>query len=469
MNAVTRRAFVGSGLAGAASLGVAASSGAARTGSAPTSTQARTAPSRRGSPRGPNDYPGVMSLMANPEANFAALFTLAATGYGIGEVGEIFTAVNAANRRGGGPRAIVNSFDKLASRLERRAAAAEAAGHVLTARDNRLRAANYRQQSLFFVLGTDKPQRERDEFASMKRDWLRAAAAFPVPIDRVNIPYDGSSMPGYLIRPDTSGKSRPTVILNNGSDGQSIWTYAWGGRAAADRGWNALLLEGPGQGEMLFERKIPFRPDWEAVITPVVNYLQSRPDVDPRRIILSGWSMGGILVSRAAAFEHRLAALICDPGGVNAFAGFPAILRQIAMAGSPQVVNRIWRKEVVRKAKGWEAFSLKKRLEIFSTKALEQARQGHIPTDFYGLSRSIMKIRSHDVANRITAPTLVLDYEDEGPYPGQAKKLYDLLTVSKKDLVRMTADVGAQYHDAPMAPQYRNEVVYDWLADTLHI
>jgi predicted alpha/beta-fold hydrolase len=410
-----------------------------------------------------------MSLMANPEANFATLFTLGATGYSIGEVGETLTAVNAANRRGGDAQAIVNSFDKMALRAERRAAAADAAGHVVTARENRLRGANYRQQSLFFVLGTDRPQREADEFASMKRDWLRAAAAFPVPIDRVDIPYGRSSMPGYLIRPDTSGKPRPTVIVNNGSDGQSIWTYAWGGRAAVDRGWNALLLEGPGQGEMLFERKIPFRPDWEAVITPVVNYLQSRPDVDQRRIILSGWSMGGILVSRAAAFEHRLAALICDPGGVNAFAAFPATLRKIANAGSPQVVNRLWRKEVVRTAKGWEAFSLKKRLEIFSTKALEQARQGRIATDFYGLSRSIMQIRSHDVAHRITAPTLVLDYEDEGPYPGQAKKLYDLLTVSKKDLVRMPADVGAQYHDAPMAPQYRNEVVYDWLADTLHI
>ena len=33
----------------------------------------------------------------------------------------------------------------------------------------------------------------------------------------------------------------------------------------------------------LFLRKFPFRPDWEAVITPIVDYLQGRPDVDTDR------------------------------------------------------------------------------------------------------------------------------------------------------------------------------------------
>jgi hypothetical protein len=65
---------------------------------------------------------------------------------------------------------------------------------------------------------------------------------------------------------------------------------------------------------MLFERQIPFRPDWENVITPVVDYLRSRPDVDPSRIVLNESSLGGELVIRGAAFEHRLAAVVADPG-----------------------------------------------------------------------------------------------------------------------------------------------------------
>lgn len=43
---------------------------------------------------------------------------------------------------------------------------------------------------------------------------------------------------------------------------------------------------------MLFERQVPFRYDWEHVITPVVDYPRSRPDMDHRRIALNGSSMG---------------------------------------------------------------------------------------------------------------------------------------------------------------------------------
>ncbi len=57
---------------------------------------------------------------------------------------------------------------------------------------------------------------------------------------------------------------------------------------------------------MLFQRQIPFRPDWENVITTIVDYRRSRPDVDPLRIALIGNSLGGEIVVRAAAFEHRL-------------------------------------------------------------------------------------------------------------------------------------------------------------------
>jgi hypothetical protein len=63
----------------------------------------------------------------------------------------------------------------------------------------------------------------------------------------------------------------------NGSDAQNIDIYAFGGAAAIERDWTALIFEGPGQGSMLFERKIPFRPDWEKVITPIVDFLLNAP------------------------------------------------------------------------------------------------------------------------------------------------------------------------------------------------
>lgn len=66
--------------------------------------------------------------------------------------------------------------------------------------------------------------------------------------DRIN------AMPGWLMKPDASNTPRPTIVVNNGSDAQNFDVYAFGGAAAVERGWNALIFEGPGQGSMLFER-----------------------------------------------------------------------------------------------------------------------------------------------------------------------------------------------------------------------
>ena len=62
------------------------------------------------------------------------------------------------------------------------------------------------------------------------------------------------------------------------------------------------------------------RPDWENVVTPVLDYALSRPDVDPARVALIGLSLGAHLAPRAASAEHRLAACIADCGSYDLFA-----------------------------------------------------------------------------------------------------------------------------------------------------
>ena len=86
------------------------------------------------------------------------------------------------------------------------------------------------------------------------------------------------------------------------------------GLDAVARGYNVLAFDGPGQQSMLFEHDIPFRPDWEKVITPVVDFLVQRPDVDADRLAIYGISQAGYWVPRAIAFEHRFAAAVADPG-----------------------------------------------------------------------------------------------------------------------------------------------------------
>ena len=55
------------------------------------------------------------------------------------------------------------------------------------------------------------------------------------------------------------------------------------------------LFAGPGQGSALREQKLLFRPDWDAVVIPAVDWLLKRPDVDPKGIAYMGISLGGFL------------------------------------------------------------------------------------------------------------------------------------------------------------------------------
>jgi alpha-beta hydrolase superfamily lysophospholipase len=95
------------------------------------------------------------------------------------------------------------------------------------------------------------------------------------------------------------------------------------GEAARRHGWNCLIFEGPGQGSALRLNKLPFRYDWEAVVTPVVDFALNLRGVDPERIALLGMSMGGYLAPRAAAFEHRIAACVAYDGVFQMAAGMP--------------------------------------------------------------------------------------------------------------------------------------------------
>jgi hypothetical protein len=97
---------------------------------------------------------------------------------------------------------------------------------------------------------------------------------------------------------------------------------------------------------MLFERGVPFRHDWKHVITPVVDFLLDRPDVDPKQIVLYGISQAGYWVPRALAFEHRIATAIADPGVYDVFEPWakaaPPELRQLLDSGDKKDFDRFF-------------------------------------------------------------------------------------------------------------------------------
>jgi esterase/lipase len=411
--------------------------------------------------------PAARRLFAQPDLDFLASFALGATSYGSAEAGEVLAAIDRINAAGAAYQTYFDEFIALARRLSAEGDAALRAGHKETARAASLRAAHYYKQALFVVFGTSTPGDGARVYGAMQAQWHRAAGLFDPPFERVEIPYEGTTLPAYFLKPDRSQRRRPTVILNNGSDAQNIDLWAYGGATALARGYNALIFEGPGQGAMYFERHVVFRPDWEKVITPVVDALVARPDVDPKRIAITGWSMGGGLVLRAAAFEHRLAAVVADPGIDESWASFPEILHRVAGAGDSDAVNRIWRTQIINDLKPVERFTIMNKISIFSRKFEEAARAGRVGDDFYDAAKAIQQFRFADALDRVTAPLLITSYENEHTNPpGTAEKVFARAKEPKK-MIRFLAADGAGDHDAPLAPQRRNNAIFDWLDETL--
>ena len=399
-------------------------------------------------------------FFTSSELNFQGLFALGAASYNASQPGEVLETFNRIHARGDTYLAYYEEFLAIGRRTRQRADQAAAAGRQVTARDAYLRATTYLDQALFFVLASKAPTRAQEGriYREMESAFAAAAARFSPAFKRVSIPYGRRPLPGWLLTPPGSRIRRPTIILNNGSDAQNIDLFVAGGMAAIERGWNALIFEGPGQGSNLFLHSIPFRPDWEKVITPIITWLRQRPGVDRRRITLFGSSFGGYLVPRAAAFEHRLAGVATDPGVHDAFVSWDVNLPHQMITwlkrGNEREFNQFWAQAQPFLPPATK-FSIAKRSEIYGN------------GNFYERMRLASKfVLGHSLARKISAPTIITSPQGETFFPGQAQTLYDWLRV-KKHLARFTAAQGAQFHCEPMAPTVRNDTVLDWLEQNL--
>ncbi len=214
-----------------------------------------------------------------------------------------------------------------------------------------------------------------------------------------------------------------------------------------------LFFDCPGQQSQLFERNVFFRPDWEAVVTPVVDFLCRRSDVDPAAIALYGVSQAGYWVPRAIAFEHRIAAAIADTGVVDVSQSWLRHLPQEMVAlldrGDRATFNAMIAEGMLTDAKAAATWNFRAHpyggLDPYSTFAAMRR---------YRLDRA-------DAA-RITTPLLITDPEGEQFWPDQAAQPA-AMTRGVSTLVRFTAAEGANFHCESMARLLVDQRMFDWL------
>jgi alpha-beta hydrolase superfamily lysophospholipase len=395
---------------------------------------------------------GTTVRFADTELDRQFTRTLTAVYAGACDLGEAFAT---ADRLGDAP-----GYDDwhrqwtlTADRVRDAASASLARGHRVSARSALLRAAEYYRQAYFFLRRDIADARLLAAHAAA-RDCFRAALPLlDFPVEPVPIPYQGTSLPGYLAGPGASRVPRGVVVFPCGYDlaAEGGWPYM---PDAVARGYAALVFEGPGQGSVLYEQRLPLRHDFEAVLSPVLDWLTTRPWVDPRRIVLAGRSFAGYLAPRAATAESRLAALVCDPGQFEFAGRFAALLGrdlvERALAGD-QTADELL--EPIRHA---------------SPQAEEMTGARMAAHGVASVRSWICEMQSWTLEGRvhkITCPTLIV--ESEGDFAGgQSRRLADALICPKRvEFLSSTDGVGG--HCGGLGQATWAKVVYDWLDETV--
>jgi hypothetical protein len=397
-----------------------------------------------------------MKFFKNDDFQFGIEIALGATYHQAADAGEVLAT--AGRIKDGDTKAWVREWLATADSCRDAGAEAEKGGHQASAVASYRRAATYYATALDQLAGADGDDagQELQVWRTQRECWDKVVDLQPVPGERIAIPYAGTTLPGYFFRaPDAApGEPRPLVIVNNGSDGATSQMYVEGGAAAAERGYHWMTFDGPGQQAALFEQHLPFRPDWEAVLTPVLDAMLARPDVDASRVAVIGVSQAGYWVPRALAFEHRVAAAVADPGVTDVLASWvkslPQAMRNQLRDGKKAAFDReMHLVELMSK-------------DIAATLRFRGRPYGAESGSHFDLYQTVAQYRLHGEEQQITTPLLITAPEDEQFWPGQSDELYAQLP-GPKELVHFTEQEGAGRHCEPLARSLRETRIFDWM------
>ena len=374
----------------------------------------------------PNNY--VWNLSANIALN---------TGGHVDEVVRICESIVDASERGDdeGTELFFEAWCTMASQLARRAGHAVSEGHSLTASDL------YRRSSVYYLTAERMQSRHYaprwDAYRSGLDAVQRAIELGALPVERIEVPYESTSLPSYFVRASGNARS-PVMVAYNGLDSTKEMVLGSGiATEFARRGISTLIVDHPGSGEALRLRGLTGYHDSERWSAPALDYLQSRPDVDPERIGVVAWSLGGYYAPRAAAFEKRFR--LCVAWGAN-FNWGELQKRRLAREGDRPVPHY------------WEHVQW-----VFGKSSLDEF-MAFAPT-----------MTLDGVAERIDVPFLVLHGERDTQIPiSDAHQQYEAAVHSPhRTLKILTADEGGSMHASADNMGVATSYIADWVADAL--
>jgi len=227
-----------------------------------------------------------------------------------GQIGEIVDMCQpirdaAASGADAGTPQFMAQWAAMGDKLIELAAEDEARGRAFSASNKLERAALYLLNAER-MQGHGHPGRQTT-YAKARETFDRSTALGKINRERVEVPLAKGTMPALYTRAPGDGP-HPVVVYCNGLDSCKELLY-WSRlpEALARRGVSTLCVDQPGSGEALRLQNLPVDPHSESWASKAVDWLEQQPDVDPRRIGMTGISLGGHFAPRAVAYEPRFA------------------------------------------------------------------------------------------------------------------------------------------------------------------
>lgn len=397
----------------------------------------------------------AFNLFKEPEADWAFRRTLEYMVEHAAEIGECLYAARRIDESD--HESWRKEWTSLAERVENFGDESLRNNKFVSAREAYLRASNYYRNAEYGTL-PDHPQFHQ-LWEKSRQVFHKACRLFDPPIQVVEIPFEGKILPGYFWRPDDSNQKRPTLVAVGGNDSSGEEVFFNNGPAAIRRGYNYFTFEFPGhRGAVHLDPTCIKRYDYEVPFKAAFDFLEKQKGVD-ERIALNGFSFGGYVVSRAAIFEKRVAALIPNSPIIDSYA--------VTMQFWGGIISKIPLKLLAK-------MSEKKLAKSPIAKALKAY------TDWtggvYKTEMSIEEKFNHNIAflkqmniteqiKDITCPTLALVSDGDGEeLIRQAKQFVNSIGSSRKDFYQFSMEKDGSEEHCQLDNRARsNQVMFDWL------
>jgi alpha-beta hydrolase superfamily lysophospholipase len=352
--------------------------------------------------------------------------------WGASAMGEVDQVGRRLKLREGDNEAWFEEWHAMGEDMQRKAEAARDAGHPLTAGTYYLHAGVYLLYAERFI---PPGERKFEGYRRAMRCFEEGYRHRYPNIERVEVPYENAALPAFFMKAPGSGR-RATVVCFDGLDLCKEMSVLFAGIELANRGINTLAIDGPGQGEALRLRNLPSRYDYEVPGTAAYEYVSGRNEVDPARVAVMAFSLGGYYAPRIAAFEKRYAACVAW----GAHYDYHAVW-----------VDRWKHMQAGGKNASSAAFQLP---WVLGTPDMDSALE------------KVKDFKLAGVAERIECPTLIVHGENDTIVPPHwAEKLHAAVGAKEKHLKIFTPADGGSEHCHGDNRVVGSNYIADWLAD----